>query len=311
MNLKAVVIGAGPIGGAHVKALKGLAGVTLTHLVDMNASLLAARSQELGVAGLASIDHIPEDTDFVTVATPPGSHSGLVRTLLERDFHVFCEKPLTLKMPEALALRDLAEQKNCHLGVGFKMRYEPWFQKARELLPRLGRLYQVVTTKQQSYTPGVGKQWVETTGAMQELSSHDFDLIHWLAGTRPRQMSHARLSTRLGWPAEDGFSIVLEYENGMSGSLNGLYSEKITWTGRDNSYRFAGEYGYLAIDRFERLVLHLDTIEVFPFEGSPNTFALELEDFTLGLRGEAVRYPTAQAGIDSLWVVDEARKIQV
>jgi len=310
MSLKAVVIGAGPIGGAHVKALKTLPGVEVTGLVDLNAQLLASRSKELGVAGLGAIDAIPPGTDFVTVATPPASHASLVRTLLERGFHVFCEKPLTLKMHEALELRDLARQKGRHLGVGFKMRYEPWFQKARELLPRLGRLYQVVTTKQQSYAQGVGKQWIETTGAMQELSSHDFDLITWMSGARPQQMLSAHLSKRLGWPAEDGFSLTVGYEGGMVGSLNGLYSENITWTGRDNYYRFGGEHGYLAIDRFERVVLHLEQAETFTFGPCPNTFALELKDFADALNGGPMRYPDAQAGIDSLWVVEEARKAQ-
>lgn len=308
MKLKAVVIGAGPIGGAHVNALKKLPGVEITHLVDLNAALLESRCKEFGVRGLGAIEEIPAETDFVTVATPPASHAGLVRQLLQRDFHVFCEKPLTLKLPEANELRDLAAARKRHLGVGFKMRYEPWFQKAKELLPRLGRLRQVVTTKQQAYAPGVGKAWIETTGAMQELSSHDFDLIHWLAGTRPEKMLSAHLSKELGWPAEDGFNLVVRYEGGMVGSLNGLYSKSITWTGRDNYYRFAGDNGYLAIDRFDRVVLHLDRVETFTFDGCPNTFEKELGDFAGAVMGKPARYPDAQAGIDSLWVVEAARK---
>lgn len=309
MKLKAAVVGAGGIGGCHIKALKVLEDVTLLYLVDTNKTFLAARTKEFELPGLSSVQEIPGEIDFVTVATPPAAHYQVVKTLLKMGKHVFCEKPITIELAEAHELRDLAKSKRLHLGVGFKMRYEPWFQKAKELIPRIGRLYQFVTAKQQSYRKGISKDWIETTGAMQELSSHDFDLIHYICGTRPKRMLNVWLSFRYGWPSEDGFSLLLEYENGMIGTLNGLYSEKITWTGRDNYYRFAGENGYLAIDRFDRVVLHLEKPEVFTFNGSPNTFLCELRAFTNALKGDDVAYPDVEAGINSLWVVQEAKKL--
>ena len=299
----AAVVGCGAIGTAHIRSLLTLPDVELAFVVDANAELADAKAAEFGVPPLHDIADIPEAVDFVTVATPPQAHYAVVRDLLGRGFHVFCEKPLTLRVAQGIQLKSAADAKGLHLGVGFKMRYEPWFAKARELVPQIGTLVGVTTTKQQGFN---GKDWITRTGAMQELSSHDFDLVHWIAGTRPRRMLGARLSYRMGWQAEDGFSLLVEYANGMVGTLTGLYCEAMGWSGRDCTMRFHGEHGYVAIDRTERVVLHLDKPQEFTFDERPPTFALELADFAAAVAGGPARYPDAQAAIDSTWVVEHA-----
>ena len=301
--LRAAVVGLGPIGTTHATCLEQLEDVELACVVDADENRLRARQVGLGAAALAHVAALPDDVDLVTVAVPPAAHYHLVERLLERDLHVFCEKPLTLKLAEAEALAQLAQRRGRLLGVGFKMRYEPWFAKARELIDRIGPPYQVITTKVQAFH---GKDWVTTTGAMQELSSHDFDLIHHIAGVRPRRMLSAQLSHRRGWEAEDGFALLVEYDSGMLGSLNGWYCDRFAWDGRDNTMRFIGPEGYLSIDRFERVVVHTDGEEVFHFDGAPNTFLLELQAFVRAIETGSADYPDAAAGIDSLWVVEEA-----
>jgi len=301
--MRAAVVGCGSIGTAHIRTLRAMADVELACVVDSNAALAEAKAAEFGAAPLTRVADIPDTVEFASVATPPQAHHGVVRELLGRGLHVFCEKPLTLRVATSTELKGLADAGGLHLGVGFKMRYEPWFAKARELLPEIGTLVAVTTTKQQGFN---GKEWITRTGAMQELSSHDFDLVHWIAGTRPARMLRAQLSYRMGWAAEDGFSLLVEYENGMVGTLTGLYCEELHWSGRDQTMRFHGERGYLSVDRFERVVLHRDKPQEFAFDQRPDTFALEFADFVAALRGEPPRYPDAQAGIDSTWVVEHA-----
>lgn len=304
--LRAAVVGLGPIGATHAACLEQLEGVELACVVDADENRLQARTAGLAATALTDIEALPDDIDLVTVAVPPAAHYRLVQLLLQRDLHVFCEKPLTLKLPQAEELAALAQQRQRLLGVGFKMRYEPWFVKAREVIDRIGPPYQVITTKVQAFH---GKDWVTTTGAMQELSSHDFDLIHHIAGVRPQRMLSAHLSHRRGWQAEDGFALLVEYDSGMLGSLNGWYCDHFHWDGRDNTMRFIGPKGYVSIDRFERVVVHTDSEEIFDFDGSPNTFLLELQAFVRAIETGSTDYPDAAAGIDSLWVVEQANRV--
>ena len=48
------------------------------------------------------------DLDAVLIATPSKLHAAMVQSALERDLHVFCEKPLTLDPDDAGRLAELA-----------------------------------------------------------------------------------------------------------------------------------------------------------------------------------------------------------
>lgn len=305
----AAVVGCGGIGSNHMRALSRMDEVGLRCVVDLSKELAEQRGAEFEVSALDDPAELPE-VDFVVVATPPATHFGVVEDLLKRGFNVFCEKPLTLTVASSEYLRDLAAAQGRHLGVGFKMRYEPWYTKAREVIESIGPLVGVSLTKQQERHD---KPWLPETGAMQELSSHDFDLIHWIAGTRPKRMICAELRSRFGWPAEDAFTLVVEYENGMLGSLSGLYCESLRFTGRDQTLRFQGEQGYLSIDRGERLVLHRREVAEIKPEGHRRWrmggFFPELQDFAAAVRGEEAHYPDAEAAVWSTWVVEQANQV--
>ena len=48
------------------------------------------------------------ELDALVIATPSSSHATMVRNALERGMHVFCEKPFTLSVSDAQALRRLS-----------------------------------------------------------------------------------------------------------------------------------------------------------------------------------------------------------
>src|ERR1700679_3265610 len=47
-----------------------------------------------------------ERIDFVTIVTPNFLHAPIATTFLKAGFHVVCDKPMTLTLKEAKALRD-------------------------------------------------------------------------------------------------------------------------------------------------------------------------------------------------------------
>ncbi|MDZ7347035.1 MAG: Gfo/Idh/MocA family oxidoreductase, partial [candidate division KSB1 bacterium] len=51
-----------------------------------------------------------ERIDFVSITTPNNWHFPIAKAFLEAGFHVVCEKPMTMDVPEALALRDVVKK---------------------------------------------------------------------------------------------------------------------------------------------------------------------------------------------------------
>lgn len=177
---KVGVVGCGGIGMTHARTWNSLEGVQVSAVVDTNLEKAKAAAEACKCPCFSSVDELPEDLDAVSVVTPPASHFAIAKRLLERGFHVFCEKPLTMDVAEGELLEALAKRQKKELGVGFKMRFEPIFVEAKKHLPEIGTLRSIVTTKQQAFNPRPEGAWVKKVGAMYELSIHDFDLISFI-----------------------------------------------------------------------------------------------------------------------------------
>lgn len=308
--LKIAVVGCGGIGMTHARTLNEIDGVSIEFCVDLDIDKAEKAAEICAGRALDSIEKIPDYIDGVTVATQPMAHYKITKSLLEKRFNVFCEKPLTMETETCKELAALAKKNKCVLMVGFKMRYEPVFRKAKELLPQIGKLISVSAVKQQPYSAKPENNWFPKVGAMFELSVHDFDLIHWIADIKPEKILYSKLSHRFGWEKEDAFYLTVQYSDGILGQLQGMYALENQFMFRDFSATFLGEKGYLRIERPDKVILHTDeysTHEVDP--GKVNAFAEELKHFCNVIQGKEKNILTAEAGINATFIADEAFKL--
>lgn len=305
--MKAALIGCGGIGRAHALAYSQLAGVALTHVVDRDPARAQSLADEFSALPLTDLADLPAEVEVVSVTTDPASHVPVSQALLERGHHVFCEKPLGMKPAQSRQLLTAASTADRALSVGFKMRYEPCFELARELVAQIGPIVQIATTKMQPFAPRAQGEWRPRVGAMIELSVHDFDLLSHITGLQPRRVLAADLSHRLGWEREDGFAALVEYDGDVRATLSGCYTLASVWTGQDFSLTLTGERGYLRVLRGDRVILHTDKVETFIPNSPGNTFVTELEGFVEAIRqGTPPPIPaaagfTATALIDAIW----------
>jgi len=308
--LKVAVVGCGGIGMTHARTLNEMEGVSIEACVDLDIDRAAKTAELCNGKALDSIDKIPKDIDGVTVATQPMAHYKITKSLLKKGFNVFCEKPLTMETETCKELEALAEKNNCILMVGFKMRYEPVFKKAKELLPQIGKLISLSSVKQQPYSAKPENNWFPKVGAMFELSVHDFDLIHWIADIKPEKVLYSKLSHRFGWEKEDAFYLTVQYTDGVIGQLQGMYALENSFMFRDFSATFLGEKGYLRIERPDRVILHTDDYSVHEVApGEVNAFAEELKHFCNVIQGKEENTLTAESGINATFIADKAFKL--
>ncbi len=74
------------------------------------------------------------ELDGVVVATPPATHYEIAKDLLEHGLHVMIEKPMTLQRDHALALIDLARERNLVLMVGHAFEYNVAVQTLKVMI---------------------------------------------------------------------------------------------------------------------------------------------------------------------------------
>ena len=196
------------------------------------------------------------------------------------------------------------------LGVGFKMRFEPIFQQARRYVPLVGCVNSIVTTKLQAFNPRPESAWVTRTGAMYELSIHDFDLISYITGLYPEKVEFADIGHRFGWEKDDAFHLAVRYDGGVTALLQGMYAVSSTFCYRDLTITVLGDQGYVRIERPDRIIVHTDHYEVVEIPAAEKSaFVCELEHFKGACEGRWKNTLTAESATRMTDMIEEARRL--
>ncbi|MBR7104988.1 MAG: Gfo/Idh/MocA family oxidoreductase [Lentisphaeria bacterium] len=284
---KVGIVGCGGIGNAHAVSWSQIEGVQVAAVCDLVPEKAAVFAERYNCTAYTDIADLPDDLDVVSVVTPPAAHYPVVKALLNRKFNVFSEKPLTTDVAQGKELCALAKENGCLLGVGFKMRFEPIFAEAKKLLPEIGELRAIVTTKQQKFNPRPEGAWVKKTGAMYELSIHDFDLVSFITGKLPKQVIAAKIGHRRNWEKDDSFSALVDYGDNVTATLQGMYCDDTTFCFKDLCMMLLGENGYMRVERPDRIIMHTSEYRVVEI-GDPekSAFVLELTHFRDAVLGK-------------------------
>lgn len=133
----------------------------------------------------------------VLIASPNNLHAAQSLRAIASGNDVLCEKPMTLTRAEAVAVRAAAKRRHARFGVGFHLRFHPFFQRAREIIAsgKLGRLKLVEAHWSIGHLNEVKlpplenphRRWRENWnasggGALMARGVHLFDLIRFVTG---------------------------------------------------------------------------------------------------------------------------------
>jgi predicted dehydrogenase/nucleoside-diphosphate-sugar epimerase len=145
--LKVVLLGAGTMARHHAAAIQRLGETAMVvGVADPSTDALAAMRSVAPLAfaapDLAGL--LKEvDADVAHVCTPPSHHVAGARAALEAGLHVYVEKPFALDAADAAQVLTLAAERGLRVCAGHQLLFETPSQKARELVPALGRVVHV------------------------------------------------------------------------------------------------------------------------------------------------------------------------
>ena len=193
-TLNVAVLGAGKIGRFHADTLsRKVSGSRLAAVVDVWEQSARGGSEATGAPRWATEpDEIIRDPaiDAVVIATPDGTHAGLIRSAAAGGKHVFCEKPIALDPFEIDAALSSVRAAGVKLQIGFQRRFDSGYVRAKQLIDegRIGSIHMVQSRTrdpQLDLSPGA---LGSSSGLFHSTAVHDFDVIRFLSGAEVEEV---------------------------------------------------------------------------------------------------------------------------
>ena len=167
-----------------------------------------------------------EDVDAVVIATRHDSHGRYVLDALQRDKHVFVEKPLCLTRAELTEIETAARVSKGILMVGFNRRFSPFVQDiAKHFEGRsepLAMVYRVNAGRIAMDSPSA---WVHDAdiggGRIIGEACHFIDTMQCLTGASPVDLRAFGLNpSRSDLAAGDVVTLTIGFDDGSMGTLH-------------------------------------------------------------------------------------------
>lgn len=289
-------VGLGKMGLSHQALLNAHPDVELAAVCDSSSYVLGVLGKHTGLRTYGDYDAMlaEADLDAVLIATPSKLHAAMVQAALERDLHVFCEKPLTLDPNDAERLAATARERGLVTQVGYHNRFVATFAEVKALL-EAGAIGEVTHVFGEAYGPVVlkakGKTWRSQRdqggGCLYDYAAHVINLINWYLG-EPVGVGGTALPRVFSRETDDGAFSTLHFPEGKTAQVSVDWSDESQrkMTTRINVW---GTAGRIYADRQECQVYLRDTAPIpAGYEAGWNVrFTTELtEPVWFYLRGE-------------------------
>lgn len=176
------VFGAGRIGRIHASNIAALGGVKLQYVCDPVPAAAADLAQQHG-AQVATIEAVLADksVDVVAICSSTDTHSDLITRSAAAGKHIFCEKPVDLSVPRAIACGEAVRAAGVSCMIGFQRRFDPTFNDAsrRLVAGEIGAPEMLIITSRDPGAPPV--EYIKASGGIfRDMLIHDLDVFRWI-----------------------------------------------------------------------------------------------------------------------------------
>lgn len=229
-KIRCGVIGLGRLGARHAANLAGVIAdaelVGVSDVSDQALKLFAARYPAIksfpDYRDLLALDTL----DAVIIASSTTMHAPMVIDAIHAGKYIFCEKPLSLKMDEALAVKKLADKKQAFVQLGFMRRFDTGYAYAKKQIDSgaIGTPVSLLGISRDPSCPPL--EFAKSSGGLVlDLCVHDFDLCRWFTGSEAVEIyargGVVRYKELEGVGDIDHVNIDISFANGVLASLEG------------------------------------------------------------------------------------------
>jgi len=321
-KLNVGLIGLGRLGRVYARDLATrIACTRLVAVGDVSQAAVDEVVRELDVPrGYTTSGEVIADrsVDAIVIVTPTATHAEVTKMAAAAGKPIFCEKPLSISLEQAVAMRKAVKDTGVFFQLGFMRRFDRGFAAAKKQL-EAGAIGDAVVFKSSSrdpYPPTVEYADPRSSGGLIiDMGIHDIDLARWYMGevASVQAIGGVLAYPELGSVGDiDNAIVSLVFQSGRLGVIdltrNGIY-------GYDINTELLGTKGTLRIGYLRETPLFVmtksgvthDTVPFF-MERFGDAYRAQLENFAQNvLRGQEPPI-TVEDGVQALRVAVAATR---
>jgi inositol 2-dehydrogenase len=293
------LVGLGRMGRFHAANLAGrIPGARLVRIADAAEEVARENASRLeGVEWSTRYEDLLEDPEVeaVLVASPTPLHADMAEEAAAFGKHVFCEKPVSLKLERTQQVNEAVREAGVNMQVGFQRRFDPDYRAAQEKISagHIGEVYLFRTSLRDMRSPGF--DYIKDSGGFfADVTVHVFDAARWLVGEIAEITAVGAALSDPGFEEAgdiDNAIITLRFANGALGVID---NSRVAGYGYECSSEILGRRGTLRVGNHRRVAIETltpgrvcrDHVPDF-VERFADAYREELEHFVRVVRGEA------------------------
>ena len=229
MTIRLGLIGAGRIGRVHAEHLSyRIPEANLVAVSDIIVEAAEKLASDFQIPATYK-DHrrIMEDKtiEAVVICSSTDTHAMMIAEAATAGKHIFCEKPIDHDLSKIDRVLAAVEQTGVKLQVGFNRRFDPNFQRVREIMAagEIGEPHILRITSRDPGPPPI--EYIKVSGGIfLDMTIHDFDMARFLMGEEVEEIyatGGVRVDPQIGEAGDiDTAIITLRFENGAIGTID-------------------------------------------------------------------------------------------
>lgn len=232
--IKVGIIGLGKMGISHLSILNAQPEVTVAGICDNSTYLSNMMEKVTSIKSYTDPERMINecDPDAIFIATPTSTHASLVEFALNKNIHIFCEKPFCIDIKKGAELAELAYKRKLVNQVGYHCRFISSFYTAYELA-LTGAIGAIYHARAEVYGAVIlepnGKSWRSAShaggGCLYDYACHGIDLLHLFMGS-PSSVAGTVLNPIYSRDVDDEVYSNFSYSDGRTASIAANWSDR-------------------------------------------------------------------------------------
>ncbi len=207
--LKVGVVGCGHLGKIHTKLLSQSENYKLIGIYDKDNEESIRVSNEFKCTSFESFDSLLDSVDVIDIVAPTPFHFNYAKQAINKNKHVFIEKPVCTTSKESEELIKLGDLKKVKIQVGHVERFNPAFTKVES---EISKPMFIESHRLAKFNPRG-----TDVSVVLDLMIHDIDIILKTVDSKVKDILSSGVSVISETP--DIANARIEFENGCVANL--------------------------------------------------------------------------------------------